>query len=140
MDTERTFVVATDYTRKFEYCARSHIFALPQPGEEKTSNNAEPAVSNQAGKTVQTPSFGIFLASAFCRKCRMRHLRHTFAVHRLTEWYKTGADVQIFLPALSTYLGHVDLRSTQCYLTMTPELLTEANRRFQAYVYGGRHE
>src|ERR1700730_7656788 len=25
MDTKRTFVVATDHTRKFEYCARSHI-------------------------------------------------------------------------------------------------------------------
>jgi site-specific recombinase XerD len=71
---------------------------------------------------------------------RLHDLRHTFAVHRLTEWYRTGADVQILLPALSTYLGHVDLNSTQCYLTMTPELLTEANRRFQDYVYGGRHD
>jgi site-specific recombinase XerD len=48
--------------------------------------------------------------------------------------------VQVLLSALSTYLGHVDLHSTQCYLTMTPELLAEANRRFQDYVYGGRHE
>jgi site-specific recombinase XerD len=70
----------------------------------------------------------------------MRHLRHAFAVHRLTEWYRKGADVQTLLPALSTYLGHIDLRSTQCYLTMTPELLTAANRRFQNYVYGGCHE
>ena len=36
--------------------------------------------------------------------------------------------MQTLLPALSTYLGHVDLHSTQCYLTMTPELLAEANR------------
>ena len=71
---------------------------------------------------------------------RLHDLRHTFAVHRLTEWYKSGADVQTLLPALSTYLGHVDPHSTQCYLTMTPELLTEANRRFQDYVYGGCHE
>jgi integrase/recombinase XerD len=83
---------------------------------------------------------GVLRSDASSRQPRLHDLRHTFAVHRLTEWYKTGADVQIFLPALSTYLGHVDLRSTQCYLTMTPELLTEANRRFQAYVYGGRHE
>jgi site-specific recombinase XerD len=48
--------------------------------------------------------------------------------------------VQSLLPALSTYLGHVDLSSTQRYLTMTPELLAEANRRFQRYVYGGRDE
>jgi len=71
---------------------------------------------------------------------RVHDLRHTFAVHRLTDWYKKGADVQSLLPALSTYLGHVDLSSTQRYLTMTPELLAEANRRFQRYVYGGRDE
>ena len=70
---------------------------------------------------------------------RLHDLRHSFAVHRLTQWYREGADVQTLLPVLSTYLGHVDLQSTQCYLTMTPELLTEANRRFQDYVYGARH-
>jgi hypothetical protein len=48
--------------------------------------------------------------------------------------------VQVLLPALSIYLGHVNLDSTQCYLTMTPELLAEANHRFQDYVHGGRHE
>lgn len=83
---------------------------------------------------------GVHRSEASSRQPRLHDLRHTFAVHRLTEWYRSGADVQTLLPALSTYLGHVDLHSTQCYLTMTPELLTEANRRFQDYVYGGRHE
>jgi site-specific recombinase XerD len=68
---------------------------------------------------------------------RIHDLRHTFAVHRVTTWYQQGANVQELLPALSTYLGHVDLSSTQRYLTMTPELLDEANRRFHRYVYGG---
>jgi len=72
--------------------------------------------------------------------CRMRHKRHTFAVHRLTEWYRQNADVQRLLPALSTYLGHVDLSATQRYLTMTPELLQQANRRFEQYVCGGADE
>jgi integrase/recombinase XerD len=71
---------------------------------------------------------------------RIHDLRHTFAVHRLTEWYRKGADVQVLLPALSTYLGHVELHSTQRYLTMTPELLGEANRRFERYVCGGSDE
>jgi integrase/recombinase XerD len=83
---------------------------------------------------------GVRRSDASSHQPRLQDLRHTFAVHRLTEWYRTGADVQTLLPALSTYLGHVDLRSTQCYLPMTPELLKEANSRFQAYVYGGRHE
>jgi integrase/recombinase XerD len=71
---------------------------------------------------------------------RIHDLRHTFAVHRLTEWYRKGADVQALLPALSTYLGHVELHSTQRYLTMTPELLGEANCRFERYVCGGHDE
>lgn len=65
---------------------------------------------------------------------RLHDLRHTFAVHRLTSWYRKGADVQRLLPKLATYLGHVEIASTQVYLTMTPELLHEASRRFEQYV------
>ena len=83
---------------------------------------------------------GVRRSDASSRQPRIHDLRHTFAVHRLTEWYRTGANVQVLLPALSTYLGHVDLHSTQCYLTMAPELLAESNRRFQDYAYGGRNE
>jgi integrase/recombinase XerD len=71
---------------------------------------------------------------------RVHDLRHTFAVHRLTEWYRQDADVQRLLPALSTYLGRGTLSSTQRYLTMTPELLEQANRRFERYVSGGVDE
>jgi site-specific recombinase XerD len=45
--------------------------------------------------------------------------------------------VQKLLPALSTYLGHISLESTQRYLTITPELLQHANNRFERYVKGG---
>jgi hypothetical protein len=31
------------------------------------------------------------------------------------------------------YLGHVHLRYTQAYLSMTPELLHEASQRFERY-------
>lgn len=63
----------------------------------------------------------------------IHNLRHTFTVHRLVSWYREGADVQRLLPRLSTYLGHVDVAETQCYLMMTPDLLQEANRRFEQY-------
>jgi site-specific recombinase XerD len=65
---------------------------------------------------------------------RLHDLRHAFAVHRLVAWYRQGADVQLLLPKLSTYLGHVSLAETQHYLTMTPDLLREAGRRFESYV------
>jgi site-specific recombinase XerD len=64
---------------------------------------------------------------------RLHDLRHTFAVHRLTEWYRQGVDVQRLLPQLSVYLGHACLSSTQFYLTMTPDLLHHAGSRFEKY-------
>jgi site-specific recombinase XerD len=72
---------------------------------------------------------------------RLHDLRHSFAVHRLTSWYRRGADVQRLLPQLSTYLGHVEIADTQVYLSMTPELLNEASKRFERYVgTEGNHE
>ena len=66
---------------------------------------------------------------------RIHDLRHAAAVHRLTAWYRDGKDVQKLLPLLSTYMGHVDIASTQHYLTMTPELLQEASARFANYAF-----
>ena len=67
------------------------------------------------------------------RPPRLHDLRHTAAVHRVLAWYRAGRNVQQLLPRLATYLGHVDIRSTQCYLQMTPELMQEASRRFARY-------
>ena len=64
---------------------------------------------------------------------RIHDIRHAAAVHRIVAWYRQGADVQRLLPHLSTYLGHVGIAGTQRYLTMTPELLQEANCRFERY-------
>ena len=41
---------------------------------------------------------------------RVHDLRHTFAAHRLFQWYRDGKDVNARLPWLSTYMGHVDKR------------------------------
>jgi integrase len=64
---------------------------------------------------------------------RIHDIRHTYAVHRLEAWYREDADVNCLLPKLSTYLGHVGVEETQRYLTMTPELLRQANERFERY-------
>ena len=64
---------------------------------------------------------------------RLHDLRATFAVHRLEEWYRQGVDVQSRLGSLSTYLGHINIASTQRYLPMTAELLQQASQRFKKY-------
>jgi integrase len=64
---------------------------------------------------------------------RLHDLRHTFAVVRLVTWYREGKNVQRLLPHLTTYLGHGTIHGTTRYLTMTTELLQEANACFERY-------
>jgi len=62
---------------------------------------------------------------------RIHDLRHTFVVHRMTEWYQEGINPEGRLAHLAAYLGHRDINSTLVYLTITQELLQQANRRFR---------
>jgi integrase/recombinase XerD len=71
------------------------------------------------------------------RGASLHGLRHTFAVRRLTAWYRAGVDVRARLPELSVYLGHVRPEDTYCYLTATPELLGAAALRFESYAAKG---
>lgn len=64
---------------------------------------------------------------------RLHDLRHSFAVGCLLRWYRAGLDPASRLQQLSTFMGHVDPTSTAVYLTITPALLTQANRRFETY-------
>lgn len=64
---------------------------------------------------------------------RLHCLRHSFAVGTLLRWYRQGQDPAARLFHLSTFMGHVDPTSTSVYLTITTELLTEANLRFEAF-------
>jgi integrase/recombinase XerD len=54
-------------------------------------------------------------ASAGARRPRLHDLRHSFTVATLLDWYRAGVDVQTRLPLLSTYLGHVDPKSSYWY-------------------------
>jgi len=64
---------------------------------------------------------------------RAHDLRHSFAVGTLLRWYRAGLDPAVRLLRLSTFLGHVNPASTAVYLTITQDLLQEANRRFEEF-------
>jgi integrase len=64
---------------------------------------------------------------------RLHDLRHSFAVARLLRWYREGVNPAERLMALATFLGHVGPVSTAEYLTITGDLLAEADRRFRAF-------
>lgn len=61
---------------------------------------------------------------------RPHDFRHTFAVSRVATWYAEGRDVNVLLPVLSTYLGHVSVENTRLYLTANGILLEQAAARF----------
>ncbi len=67
------------------------------------------------------------------RAPRVHDLRFTFAVHALLRWYRAGVDVQARLPALSTYMGHTSIRSTQHYLVFFDAIAQAASKRFDAH-------
>ncbi|MDA8185358.1 MAG: tyrosine-type recombinase/integrase [Actinomycetota bacterium] len=71
------------------------------------------------------------VGAAAPRKPTVHGLRHSFAVNTLIDWHRAGENVDARLPALSTYLGHRDPRSTYWYLSAAPELLALAARRIE---------
>jgi site-specific recombinase XerD len=64
---------------------------------------------------------------------RLHCLRHSFAVATLLRWYRSGLDPNARLSWLSTFLGHVNPASTAVYLTITGDLLDQANERFERF-------
>ena len=94
-----------------------------------TSKDAPLFVSlkrNRLSHPTASKAFSILLKQCEIQsnpKPRIHDLRHTFAVQRLLQWYEDGLDINSRLPALATYMGHVNIYSTQVYLHSTPELL-----------------
>ena len=78
------------------------------------------------------PDLGLHVPPG-CSAPRLHDLRHSFAVGTLLRWYQNGVDPGAGLLKLATFLGHVDVNSTAVYLTITGELLDEANLRFEAF-------
>lgn len=66
------------------------------------------------------------------RSLRLHDLRHSFAVLRLTLWYRQQAPLGNLLPALATYLGHVGIASSQRYLQLTEDIAADLTHRYAA--------
>lgn len=93
-----------------------------------------PINSNTISQTFHAlvPRLGLEIPSGVSPP-RLHDLRHSFAVGTLLRWYRSGIDPQSRLLYLSTFLGHVSPESTAVYLTISNELLQEANRRFEQF-------
>jgi integrase len=115
-------------TRRTELCPRpqSPAFLLAEHGRRLRGHATRrmfAVVSCAIGlrPTLQPRRWG--------RGPRLQDLRHTFATHRLVEWYQADVDVARMLPTLATYLGHVGIGLTYWYIEAVPELLVHARTR-----------
>jgi len=78
------------------------------------------------------PKLGLTIAAGVSAP-RLHDLRHSFAVATLLRWYREGVDPNARLFHLSTFMGHVDPSSTAVYLTITEQLLAQADARFRSH-------
>lgn len=62
---------------------------------------------------------------------RIHDIRHSFAINVLLHGYQNGEDMLIKLPQLATYMGHVNVVSTQRYLPFIEPLRSAASARFE---------
>jgi integrase/recombinase XerD len=69
---------------------------------------------------------------------RIHDLRHYFAIRTLLNWYRSDVDVEVRLPELATYLGHVHVRDSYWYLSAVPQLLKLATLRWERAEKGGK--
>jgi integrase/recombinase XerD len=115
------------------YLAARRVFASAQPDDRLFVGKSK--------RTLPVHTASGTLRRLFCQAGmkpgkgrigpRPYDLRHTFAVSRLTQWYRRGVDLHARLPWLSAYMGHQDIMGTETYLTATPELLGLASNRFR---------
>jgi integrase len=112
--------------------ARDRAFPEPQAATFFVNSQGGPL----DGHNIQH-TFAMLVAAAGIqappgrRAPRLHDLRHAFTVATMLDWYRDGGDVQARLPLLSTWLGHVDPKSTYWYLQAVPELLARAAGRLE---------
>ena len=71
------------------------------------------------------------------RAPRIHDIRHTFATRALERCATERRAVSRHFVALSTYLGHVDIKQTYWYLEATPELMTDIAVAAETLTGGG---
>lgn len=122
-----TCAVLVDYlerrARFFDRLVSPHVFVSNRGRRIDTSvvHRAFYALSHHTGLRPRRGGHGP----------RLHDFRHRFATQVLTRWYEQGRDPVRDMPVLSTYLGHVRVEDTYWYLSLSPELMTQAMARLE---------
>ena len=94
--------------------------------------------SSMANYTFRTIAKLAGIETGRARQCRIHDLRHTFATRSLEACAVDRGSVAEHFVALSTYLGHTDIKHTYWYFEATPELMTGMASAAEALMYEGQ--
>jgi integrase/recombinase XerD len=104
----------------------------------------DPFFINRDGRRCDKSTFGKTIQCLIRKKGwrttqgqwpRVHDIRHSFATHALSSFYRTGKDPGALLPVLATFLGHSNIANTQTYLHPSAALLREAADRWAKHVH-----
>ncbi len=93
-----------------------------------------PSMANYTFRTIAKLA-GIETGRA--RPCRIHDLRHTFATRSLEACKADRGSVAEHFIALSTYMGHTDIKNTYWYFEATPELMAGMASAAELLMAGG---
>ena len=130
----RLVPVAADIAARLAHCRDTVTDEL---GERTPGEPFFPAPSGQpySLSALRSAFHAVLVAAGIPRwqggrSLRLHDLRHSFAVLRLTLWYRQQASLGNLLPALATYLGHVGIASSQRYLQLTEDIAADLTHRY----------
>lgn len=115
-----------DGRRKLEVADR-HLFL---------SAGGRRIASSMANYTFRTIAKLAGIETGRARPCRIHDLRHTFATRSLEACAADRGSVAEHFVALSTYLGHADIKHTYWYFEATPELMAGMAQAAETLVAG----
>jgi site-specific recombinase XerD len=121
--------------RHLRECERRHGGLGPDdPVFSVSKSGRQPIYAHSISRTFQqlVPRLDLTVPAGVASP-RLHCLRHSFAVATLLRWYRGGIDPNRRLIYLSTFLGHVNPTSTAVYLTITSDLLDQANEKFHRF-------
>lgn len=118
---------ATEALRRYA-AERDRLCPRPRSRAFFLSRTGTALDRSHVGRTFRQVSTAIGVRTTTVHP-RIHDLRHSFAVHTLVWWYRSGVSVDEHIAMLSAYLGHVSPADTYWYLSASPELMELAAER-----------
>lgn len=137
LKTGRIFIRESKYNKERIVYAPDDLLSLTQVYLQKINTVFPDSIAlfvDRKGRQIPKDSHqylfelcrnGSGIRASGTRQPNMYSFRHSFATHRIYQWYKEGKDIGALLPGLSAYMGHSLFQNTLYYLHFLPELFSD---------------